>query len=119
VLIPEARRLLVTEHEEFTYCARRYGFQVVGTRLPATSSDAQPSAQQLTRLVDAIRRSGAPAIFLESGSNPKLALEITQEAGVKVVTGLYTHSLTPPGGPAPDYLRMMETNMRAIVDALR
>ena len=117
--IPPEQRLLVTNHKSFGYFADRYGFKVIGTIIPATSSGASPSAQDLARLVDTIRNSGAKAIFLETGTNPQLAEQISQETGVKVVSDLYSHTLTTPDGPAPDYISMMRYNVETIVDALR
>jgi ABC-type Zn uptake system ZnuABC Zn-binding protein ZnuA len=117
--IPPAERMLVTNHESLGYFADRYGLRIVGTVIPSTSSEASPSAQQLARLVDVIRSTGAPAIFLETGANPQLAQQVSQETRVKVVSDLYTHSITPPGGPAPTYLEMMKYNTLAIVNALK
>jgi ABC-type Zn uptake system ZnuABC Zn-binding protein ZnuA len=117
--IPPERRLLVTNHESFGYFADRYGFKVVGTIIPSATTGASPSAQQLAQLVDAIRQTGAPAIFLETGANPQLAQQIAAETGVRVVTDLYSHSLTPPDGPAPTYIDMMKNNVQAIVGALK
>lgn len=117
--IPPEQRLLVTNHESFGYFADRYGFKIIGTIIPATSSGASPSAQDLARLVDTIRNSGAKAIFLETGTNPQLAEQISQETGVKVVSDLYSHTLTTPDDPAPDYISMMRYNVETIVDALR
>lgn len=115
---PEARRL-VTNHESFGYFADRYGFQIVGTIVPNISPTAAPSAQQLARLVDRVKEAGVKAIFLETGSNPKLAEQLAAETGIRVVTELYTHSLTPPGGPASSYIDMMRYNTQAIVEALK
>ncbi len=117
--IPAERRKLVTNHESFGYFADRYGLQVVGTLIPSSSSEAAASAQQLARLVDKIRQVQTTAIFLETGANPQLAEQIAKETGVKVVTDLYSHSITPPDGPAPNYLEMMRHNVRLIVDALQ
>ncbi len=117
--VPVERRLLVTNHESFGYFADRYGFLVVGTILPSVSTGASPSAQQMAQLIDHIRQTGAPAIFLETGTNPQLAQQIAQEAGVKVVTELYSHSTTEADGPAPTYIEMMRYNTRTIVDALK
>lgn len=117
--LPESRRLLVTNHETFGYFADRYGFQVIGTILPGTSSSAEPSAQQLSQLVDRIRSSGVKAIFLEQGTNPQLADQLASETGVRVVYNLYTHSITPPGGEAATYLDMMKFDVNAILDALQ
>ena len=46
-------------------------------------------------------------MFLEVGGNPQLARQVAQEAGIPVVTELYTHSLSDASGPAPNYLAMM------------
>jgi ABC-type Zn uptake system ZnuABC Zn-binding protein ZnuA len=116
--IPAEDRRMVTNHESFGYFADRYGFRLLGSIIPSVSTGASPSAQELAGLIERIRAEGAQAIFLETGTNPKLAEQIAAETGVKVVTGLYTHSITEPGGPAPSYLEMMRANTRAIVSAL-
>ena len=117
--IPAERRLLVTNHESFGYFADRYGFKIVGTVIPSVSTGASPSAQQLARLTDHIKATGAPAIFMETGASPQLAQQLAQEVGVKAVTELYTHSTTEASGPAPTYIDMMKYNVKAIVDALK
>lgn len=117
--IPPERRLLVTNHESFGYFADRYGFTIVGAVIPSVSSGASPSAQQMVQLVEHIKSTGAPAIFLETGSNPQLARQLAQETGVKTVTGLYTHSITGPDGPAPTYIEMIRYNVTAIVGGLK
>lgn len=117
--IPVDNRLLVTNHESFGYFADRYGFRIIGTIIPSVSTGAAPSAQELADLVDHILASGAPAIFLETGSNPQLAEQVAAEAGIQVVTGLYTHSLSSPDGDAPTYIAMMRYNVNAIVAALK
>lgn len=114
--IPVDRRLLVTNHESLNYFAGRYGFTVVGTVFPTVSGEGAPSAQQIAALVGRIRSTGAPAIFLETGSNAELALQIAAETGVKVVTDVSIASLTEA---ATTYLDMMRRNVELIVEALR
>jgi len=43
---------------------------------------------------------------------------VAQEAGIPVVTELYTHSLTDASGPAPTYLDMMRFDVKTIIAAL-
>jgi ABC-type Zn uptake system ZnuABC Zn-binding protein ZnuA len=117
--IPPERRLLVTNHESFGYFADRYGLQIVGAVLPSVSTSASPSAKQMSELIEKIRSSGASAIFLETGANPELAQQISQETGAQIVTGLFTHSLSEPDGPASNYLEMMRYNTGLIVSALK
>ncbi len=117
--VPPANRLLVTNHESFGYFADRYGFRIIGTVMPGVSTGSAPSAQQLAQLIDHIKQTGAKAIFLETGTNPQLAQQAAREAGIKMVTGLYSHSITEAGGAAPTYLDMMKFNTDAIVTALK
>jgi ABC-type Zn uptake system ZnuABC Zn-binding protein ZnuA len=116
--VSPARRLLVTNHEEFGYFADRYGFKIIGAIIPSFSTDASPSAQQLAQLIGQIRASHAPAIFLEVSANPQMANQVARETGVKVVTNLYTHSLSDAHGPAPTYIDMMKYDTQTIVRAL-
>lgn len=117
--VPAEKRLIVTNHESFGYFADRYGFTVIGTIVPSVSTGASTSAQQLARLVDHIKSTGASAIFLEAGTNPQMADQIAKETGVKVVTDLYTHSVTDANGKAPTYIAMMKYNMARIVENLK
>ncbi len=117
--IPVERRLMVTNHESLGYFADRYGFEVAGAILPSFSTGASPSALELVRLIERIKATGAPAIFIESGSNPQLAQQLIGETDIQVVTELYSHSITPMDGPAPTYIEMMKFNVSAIVAALR
>lgn len=117
--IPPEHRLLVTNHESLGYFADRYGFTIIGTVIPSVTSGSSPSAQKLADLINQIKTSGVKAIFLETGSNPQLAEQISSETGIKVVTDIYTHSITGPDGPASTYILMMKANTSAIVEALR
>ncbi len=112
--IPQERRLLVTNHEDLGYFAARYGFRLLGSILPGTSSLAAPSARDMAELVERIRATGAPAIFIEAGVDPRLAESIAREAGCQVIDDLYTHSLSSADGPAPTYLDMLRHNARLI-----
>jgi ABC-type Zn uptake system ZnuABC Zn-binding protein ZnuA len=114
--IPAERRLLVTNHESFGYFAARYGFKIVGTVFPTVAGEGSPSAQQVAALIGEIRTTGAPAIFLETGSNADLARQIARETGMEVVTDLYVASL---GENASSYVDMMRWNVGLIVEALR
>lgn len=117
--LPMDKRVLVTNHESLGYYARRYGFQIVGNVLQSVSSDASPSAQQMAELVQAIRSSGARAVFVERGANSNLADQIAQDTGVKVVTDLYVESLSDAHGPAPTYIDMLRYDTQVIVNALK
>jgi ABC-type Zn uptake system ZnuABC Zn-binding protein ZnuA len=116
--IPAEQRLLVTNHEALGYFADRYGFTVIGAVVPGVSSDASTSAAQMVELIDLIKSSGAPAIFLDEVENPSLAHQIADETGVKVIEDLHLESLTD-GAPAGTYIDMIKHNVTLIVKALK
>lgn len=117
--IPPGKRLLVTNHEAFGYFASRYGFTIIGTIIPSLSTEASPSAQQMAALIDQIKATKAPAIFVEIGVNTNMAEQIASETGTKVISDLYLETLSAPGGPAPNYIEMMKYNVTRIVGALK
>jgi len=113
-IAPE-QRMLVTNHESFGYYADRYGFTIAGTIVPSVSTGSSPSAQQLVALVEEIKTSNIRAIFLEAGSNPELAEQLSRESGITVIVDLRTQPLSLQDG----YIEMMKYNTREIVEALR
>jgi manganese/iron transport system substrate-binding protein len=116
-MIPPERRLLVTNHESLGYFADRYGFKVTGAIIPSVSTGASPTAQDLAALTERILETGAPAIFLETGTNPRLAEQLVSETGIKIIPDLYTHSTGE--APTSTYIEMMRYNTTVIVEALK
>ncbi|HEU0113310.1 MAG TPA: zinc ABC transporter substrate-binding protein, partial [Thermomicrobiales bacterium] len=117
--VPPDRRKLVTNHDAFSYYAKRYGLTFVGSVIPSLDSSAEPSAQDTQTLIAKIKAEGVPAIFTEASLNPRLEQQLAAEAGVKVVPSLYGDTLGPAGSGADTYLGFMVTDTRLIVDALR
>lgn len=116
--IPAEKRLLVTNHEALGYFSERYGFTIVGAVIPSVSSVASPSAGEMAELIDLVKSSAAPAIFLDEVENPALAQQIAAETGVTVVTDLHLESLTD-GPPAGTYIDMIKHNVMQLVEALK
>jgi manganese/iron transport system substrate-binding protein len=112
--IPPDNRTLVSFHEAFPYFARAYGLNIVGTVVGVPGQD--PSAGEVAALVDAIRGSGAKAVFTEAQFNPELAEAIAEEAGVVVESDLYNDSLGDP--PVDTYEGLIRWDTDKIVSAL-
>jgi len=113
--VPTERRKVVSFHDAFPYFAKAYGLEIVGTVIDAPGQD--PSAGEIADLIDAIRASGATALFGEAQFNPQLAKTIAEEADIAVVTDLYTDSLGGP--PADTYEGMIRWDVDRVVDALQ
>jgi manganese/iron transport system substrate-binding protein len=116
--VPEKNRKLVTDHATFRYFAQQYGFQQLGAVFPGYSTLAEPSAQDLAELEDAIREFEVRAVFVGLTVNQDLAERVADDTGIQLVF-LYTGSLSEPGGPADEYLSLMRYNVSAIAEALR
>ncbi len=118
--IPKANRKFVTNHDAFGYYYERYGLTFVGSIIPSMDSSFEPSAQELTQLVDLIKAQKVKAIFTESSITPTLAKQIGDEAGVTVVNGaLYGDTLGPPGSGADTVDGMLKANTALIVSNLK
>jgi ABC-type Zn uptake system ZnuABC Zn-binding protein ZnuA len=116
--VPGEQRKLVTDHAVLAYFAKEYGFEQVGLVVPALSTNASPSAQELAGLEDAIRELGLRAIFVSKEVNPATSEQVAQDTGVKLVS-IYSGSLGEPGSGAETYLDWMHYKVNAIVEALK
>ncbi|MCS6920540.1 MAG: metal ABC transporter substrate-binding protein [Elioraea sp.] len=114
--IPREARRVVTSHDAFAYFGERYGVTFLSPQ--GVTTRAEPSAQQVTQLVQQIRRDRIRAIFFEDMANPRLIEQVAREAGVRVGGRLFSDALSPPDGPAPTYEAMMRHNTRALIEAL-
>lgn len=118
--IPPANRKIVTNHDTFGYYFARYGLTHVGSVIPSMDTNFQPSAQELTALIRAIKAERVKAIFIESSINPQLAQQIAKEAGVRIVDGaLYGDTLGPPSSGADTLDGMLKANTDLIVANLK
>jgi ABC-type Zn uptake system ZnuABC Zn-binding protein ZnuA len=118
--IPQANRKFVSNHDAFGYYVDRYGLTFVGSIIPSLDTNYEPSAQDLAKLVEAIKAQHVKAVFSESSINPNLANQIAQEAGVKVVDGaLYGDTLGPPGSGADTLDVMLKFDTDLIVSNLK
>lgn len=112
--IPRDRRDLVTSHDAFGYFARAYEVNVLGSVLPSVTTESEPSAGQVRRLVDEIRANRVKAIFTEEAVAPRLEQRVAEEAGAKVSTSLYADALAPRGSPAATFVGAEIANARAM-----
>lgn len=114
--IPENKRVVITSHDAFGYFEHAYGLTFLAPQ--GISTDAEPSAADVAKLVKQVRQDKASAIFVENITNPKLIQQIAAETGIKVGGTLYSDSLSPAGGPASTYIDMMRNNIAQIKGAI-
>jgi len=114
--IPADRRKIITTHGSFGYFGDAYGMEFIAPE--GLSTDADPSAKDVAKVIVQIKREHIPAVFIENIYDPRLIERIAEESGAKIGGTLYSDALSPPNGPAATYIAMMRHNARALVDAL-
>ncbi|ALM85254.1 metal ABC transporter substrate-binding protein [Bordetella sp. N] len=115
--LPAERRRVVTSHDAFGYFGDAYGMTFISAM--GISTEAEPSAADVARIVSQIRQDKVPAVFVENVSSPKLAQQIARETGARVGGTLYSDALAKPGLPAATYLGMFEWNLSQFMAALK
>ncbi|MCX8071020.1 MAG: metal ABC transporter substrate-binding protein [Candidatus Binatia bacterium] len=112
-LAPVRGRAYIAVHSAWRYFAHRYGLVEAATVEPVPGREL--SAKEMIALVEQVRRSGARALIVEPYVFSKVASQIAAETGIRLVT------VDPFGGGAlhGGYIRLMEANARAFVEALR
>jgi zinc/manganese transport system substrate-binding protein len=116
--VPPEKRKLVTTHDSLGYFAERYGVEVVGSVIPALSTQAQPSAKDVDALVNQIEEEGVEAIFPEAAVSQRLQRAISRESGADVGRELWTDSLGGEGSGAETYLEAMRVNADALAEGM-
>jgi ABC-type Zn uptake system ZnuABC Zn-binding protein ZnuA len=114
--VPAPDRTLVTTHDALGYYADRYGIRVVGAVIPSRSTAAQPSAGEITELVETIRRERVKAIFAESSVKPDVEEAIARESGARVGKALWADTLGPEGSDGATYVDSIASNTAALVE---
>jgi len=125
--IPPQKRILVTTHDAFNYFCREFKLNENNDFLSIApvgwSTGAEVGAgitpERRRKVIQSIKESGAPAIFVETTINPKQIREIAKETGVKIGGELYSDSMGPEGSAGETYIGMMRENTLLIVNALK
>ena len=115
--IPADRRKIITTHDAFGYFGAAYGMQFIAPE--GVSTDVEPSAKDVAKIIAQIKRQKIPAVFLENVSDPRMMEEIARETGAKIGGKLYSDALSEPGGPAGSYIAMMRHNVDEFSAALK
>jgi zinc transport system substrate-binding protein len=79
-------------HYAFGYLARRYGLKYMAAQ--GVSPDAEPTAKDLVRLVEQIRKNKIRYIFYEELTSPKIAETIAGETNAKMLLLNAAHNLS-------------------------
>jgi zinc/manganese transport system substrate-binding protein len=104
---------IVTHHADWSYFARRFGFNIRGSI--ESQFETQPSAEHLADLIRKIKSEGIRSIVSEPQLDPKLPQFLANETGTKVII-LFTSPRESPG--VENYRSMIEYDVNHLITAL-
>lgn len=116
-LVPRAQRKIITTHDAFGYLGAAYGLTLLAP--VGVSTEAEPSAAQVGRLIRQIKKEHVRAVFVENITDPRLMERVAKESGAVMGGELYSDALSKPDGPAATYLDMFRHNVGTMVKALK
>ena len=114
--IPFTKRNIVIAHNGFAYFESDYGIHVLP--LESFATEGETYAKAMVTIINAIRAKSVRAIFLDKVERSAMGESLCAEAQVPCGQ-LYSDALTDKSGPAYTYLELFQTNVRAILAALK
>jgi zinc/manganese transport system substrate-binding protein len=110
--VPATRRRVLASHDSLQYIAAAYGITLLAVN--GWTNASEPSAAELEKLARQIRAEHVRAVFLDSITDPRAIRRIASESGATVGGTLYGDSLSPAGGEADSYLRMLRHDVATL-----
>ena len=106
-------RIVVANHDAYSYLASRYNFRVVA--LSGLSPEAEPSPDALADAIEVAREHNITIIFFEELVSPRVAEVVADEVGAQTRV-LSPIESAPQDG---DYLSLMRANLLGVREAMR
>ena len=115
--VPRQKRRLITSHDAFGYFGAAYGVTILSPM--GFSTESEPSAGEVAKLIQQIRKEKITAVFIENMTDPRLVEQISKETGVKLGGELYSDALSKPDESAPTYIDIFKNNVPKMAEAMR
>jgi len=115
-LTPKQRQV-ITSHDAFGYFGAHYHVRFLAPQ--GVSTEGEPSAKEVAKLIRQIKKDKINAVFMENMSNPGLLAQIAKDTGVTLGPKLYVDALSNPSEPASSYLKLMHHNITQLVAGMK
>jgi zinc/manganese transport system substrate-binding protein len=115
--VPESKRRVITSHDAFGYFGAAYGVEFLAPE--GLSTEAEPTAGDLARLITQMKAEHIRALFVETITDPRLVETISRETGAPMGGALFSDALSPADGPAPTYTAMFKNNVPKLVAGMQ
>jgi zinc/manganese transport system substrate-binding protein len=110
--VPAAKRRVLSSHDSLQYLARAYGITLLSVN--GWTNKSEPSAAELAKLAQQVRAEHVKALFLDSITDPRAMQRIAGETGASIGGTLYGDSLSPAGGEADSYIKMLRHDVSTL-----
>jgi zinc/manganese transport system substrate-binding protein len=110
--VPTAKRRALASHDSLQYIANAYGITLLAVN--GWTNNSEPSAAELAKLAQQIRSTRVKALFLDSITDPRAIERIASETGAAIGGTLYGDSLSPAGGEADSYIKMLRHDVSTL-----
>jgi zinc/manganese transport system substrate-binding protein len=116
--IPADQREVVTSHDSLAYLADRYGLEIIGSVIPATSTLAETNPAALEELASLIEETGVEVIFADAQHSLADSEAMAERIGDVEVVVLDVGSLGEPGGDTATYVDLLRHTGRVVAGGL-
>lgn len=113
-MLPFRERRVVTDHQLWSYFARRFGLEVVG--IMEARPGIPPTTRHLTELVEVMNTRQAKVILSEVYYDEQYARFLAESTGAQVVPMAHQAGSRPG---TDDYLATCDYNVKLVVEAFR
>jgi len=110
--VPIAKRRVLSSHDSLQYLA--VAFKITTISVYGWTNKMEPSAADLSRLADQIRRDQVKALFLDSITDPRAIERISKETGAVIGGTIYSDALSQSDGPASTYIDMIRHDIATL-----
>jgi zinc/manganese transport system substrate-binding protein len=110
--VPPTKRRALASHDSLQYIANAYGITLLTVN--GWTNKTEPSAAELAKLAQRIRAEHVKALFLDSITDPRAMQRVAGETGAAIGGTLFGDSLSPAGGEADSYIKMLRHDLATL-----